>query len=99
MIEQERETERHRKEVQIIKRTIGPDHKGRGVYLPGLLACRLATGYSQRDLAERARVARGTVRSLERGERRAHAATTQRLSAALAVSLADLITAEAIEKN
>ena len=83
----------------MIKKTIGPDQKSRGAYLPGLWACRLAAGLTQAELAERAQVARGTVRSLERRERRAQAATTRRLSEALAVSPADLLTAEAIEKE
>ncbi len=88
-----------RQEIQTIKKAIGPDQKGRGAYLPGLFACRLAAGLTQHELAERAGTGRGTVRSLERGERCAQAATTRRLSEALAVSPADLLTAEAIEKE
>jgi transcriptional regulator with XRE-family HTH domain len=78
----------------MIKRTIGPDQRGRGAYLPGLWACRLASGYSQQELAQRAGTGRGTVRSLERGDRRAHATTLRRLSEALEVSPADLLCGE-----
>jgi transcriptional regulator with XRE-family HTH domain len=57
----------------------------------------LAVGISQAELGERARVARTTIRSLERGDRRAHATTLRRLSEALEVSPVDLLTAESLE--
>jgi DNA-binding Xre family transcriptional regulator len=99
MTQQECKAEQHRQEIQMIKRTIGLDQKGRGAYLPGLWACRLATGYSQQELAEQAGTGRGTVRSLERQERRAHATTIRRLCAALNVEPVDLLTAEAAEEE
>src|SRR3954462_15758240 len=87
-------TERRRQEVEAIKKVVRSEHKGRGASLPGLLACRWASGYSQQELAERAGIARTTIRALECGERRAHATTLRRISEALAVSPADLLTAE-----
>ena len=81
-----------RREVQLIKRVIGPDQGGRGAYLPGLWACRLAAGVSQAKLAELAGTGRGTIRCLERQNRRAHATTVCKLSAALGVEPIDLLT-------
>ncbi len=91
--------ERRRQEVKEIKKSVRPDRKGRGVYLPGLWACRLAAGYTQQELAERAGTGRATVRNLEQGERRAHATTLRRLSEALGVSPADLLTTGAAEEK
>ena len=88
-----------RREVQVIKKIIGPDQGGRGAYVPGLFACRLAAGVSQAELAKLAGTGRGTIRSLERGDRCAHATTLRRLSEALDVSPADLLTAEAAEET
>lgn len=99
MIEQERKAEQRRQEIWTIKKIVGSDQKGRGAYLPGLWACRLASGYSQLELADRAGTGRGTVRSLERLERRAHATTIRRLSAALNVEPVDLLTTEATEEE
>jgi DNA-binding XRE family transcriptional regulator len=97
MVEQEREAER-RRQIQEIKKSVGRDQTARGARVPGLWACRLAVGLGQAELAERARVARTTIRGLESGGRRAHASTLRRLSEALAVSPADLITAGAAEE-
>lgn len=83
----------------MIKRSARSDQGGRGAYLPGLWACRLASGYSQQELAERAGTGRGTVRSLERQERGAHATTIRRLGAALGVEPVDLLTTEAAEEE
>ena len=94
MIEEVRKADR-RRQVQEIKR-LGPQpREGGGAYLPGLWACRLASGYSQQELAERAGTGRSTIRSLERQDRRAHASTIRRLSEALKVEPADLLTAGA----
>jgi DNA-binding XRE family transcriptional regulator len=96
MTEQERKAER-RRQIQEIKKSVGPDQTARGALLPGLFACRLAVGVSQAELAEQARVARTTIRGLESGGRRAHATTLRRLSDALSVSPADLLTTESVE--
>jgi DNA-binding XRE family transcriptional regulator len=98
MIEEGHKTER-RREVRVIKKVSGTDHGSRGAYVSGLFACRLAAGVSQAELAELAGIGRGTVRSLERGDRRAHATTLRRLSEALAVCTADLLTAEAAQEE
>jgi ribosome-binding protein aMBF1 (putative translation factor) len=100
MLEEDVETnQQRRREVRAIKKIVRPDQRGRGAYLPGLWACRLASGYSQQELAERAETGRTTIRSLERKERRAHATTIRRLSRALGVSPAELLTAEATEEE
>jgi DNA-binding XRE family transcriptional regulator len=99
MIEEERKSDRRRQEVQVIKRIGRPDEMGRGVYLPGLWACRLAAGITQRELAQMSGTARTTIRSLERGDRHAHATTLRRLSEALEVSPADLLTAQVAEEE
>ena len=98
MLEEETETNQRRQEVRAIKKILGTDQRGRGAYLPGLWACRLASGYSQQELAERAETGRTTIRSLELRERRAHPTTIRRLSKALGVPPADLLTAEAAEE-
>jgi DNA-binding Xre family transcriptional regulator len=98
MVEEVHKTQRQR-EVQVIKKVIGPDQGGRGTYLPGLWACRLAAGLTQRELAERAGTGSVTIRQLERRDRRAHATTLRRLSEALEVSPADLLTTEAAEEE
>jgi transcriptional regulator with XRE-family HTH domain len=59
----------------------------------------LAADVSQAELGEQARVAQTTIRSLERGDRRAHATTLRRLSEALEVSPADLLTVEPAEEE
>jgi DNA-binding XRE family transcriptional regulator len=97
MSEDEHKTER-RREVQVIKKIIGPNQRSRGAFLPGLFACRMAAGVSQAELAERAQVARTTIRSLESGDRRAQATTFRRISEALDVTPADLLTAAAEEE-
>lgn len=99
MIDQEYKTEQRRQEVQAIKKIVGTDRTGRGVYLPGLWACRLAAGLTQRELAEQASTGRATIRDLERQSRPAHASTLRRISAALNVSPADLLTAQAAEEE
>ena len=99
MLEEEHKRERRRQEVQVIKKIIGADQKRRGAYLLGLCACRWASGYSQQELAERAGIARTTIRALECGERRAHATTLRRISEALSVSPADLLTSEVVAEE
>jgi DNA-binding XRE family transcriptional regulator len=97
MIEERCKTEQRRREVRAIKKIVGPNRRGRDAFLPGLFACRLAAGVSQAELAEQARVARTTIRGLESGDRRAYATTLRRISEALSVAPADLLTAEAAE--
>jgi DNA-binding Xre family transcriptional regulator len=98
MIEEEHKRKQRRREVQVIKKIIGPDQGGRGAYLPGLWACRMAAGLTQRELSERAGTGPVTIRQLERQDRRARATTLRRLSAALNVEPVDLLTGEAAEE-
>ncbi|MDQ6669965.1 MAG: helix-turn-helix transcriptional regulator [Chloroflexota bacterium] len=61
--------------------------------LPGLLACRVASGLKQPELAQRAGIARETVARLERLRRRARPETVERLAKALSVPARSLMTA------
>ncbi len=81
----------------MVKKIAGPKQEGHGPLLPGLWAARMMAGLTQQELAERAGTGRSTVRSLERRERRTHATTIRRLSEALGVSPADLLTGETTE--
>ena len=67
----------------------------RGAYLPGLRPCRTLAALTQRELAEMIGSSPGTVSDLETNKRGAHASTIRRLSEALKVEPADLLTAEA----
>jgi DNA-binding XRE family transcriptional regulator len=98
MVEQEREAER-RRQIQEIKKSVERDQTARGARVPGLWACRMATGITQAELAERAGTGRTTIRGLERGNRRAHATTLRRISEALGVTPADLLCVENAEEE
>jgi transcriptional regulator with XRE-family HTH domain len=56
----------------------------------------MAGALTQQELAEQAGMGRATIRSLEQGERRAHATTIRKLCAALRVEPSDLLTAESV---
>ncbi len=64
---------------------------GKSYLLPGLQPCRLATAYSQRDLAQKICGSQTTIRPLERGYRGAYISTITRLCAALGVAPAALL--------
>lgn len=98
MIKHEGETERRRQEVWAIKQSEGSGQNGRGT-LPGLWACRMAAALTQQELAEQAGIGGATIRSLERGDRRAHVTTTRKLCAALGVEPSDLLIAEVSEEE
>lgn len=97
MIEDKRRTERHR-QVEVIK-SLGRSPSGRGLLLNGLWACRMAAGLTQRDLAEEVGTSQGTIHELERLGRGAYPKTIRRLSEALEVSPADLLTGQVIEEE
>jgi chromosomal replication initiation ATPase DnaA len=63
------------------------------ILLPGLLACRLAAGLTQPQLAQRAGIARETLARLERLRRRARPETVDALAQALEVSRQSLTAA------
>ena len=71
----------------------------RGAYLPGLRSCRTLAALSQRELAAMVGSSPGTVSDLENGRRKAFPRTVRRLSRALDVEPADLLTAEATEEE
>ena len=93
MIEATRKAER-RRQVEAIK-LLGRDRRRRGVPLPGLCACRVAAGFTQRELAMLVSTSQGTITALETLQRGAYPRTLKRLCAALDVRPADLLYAEA----
>lgn len=92
-----RGTERS-KEIAAIKRQ-GRSRNGRGVPLPGLWSCRMAAGFTQRELAMLVGTSQGTITSLETLERGAYPRTIKRLCATLNVSPSDLLSAEPTEEK
>jgi len=85
------------KEVAAIKKQ-GRNRHGRGVPLPGLWACRVAAGLTQRELAMLVKTSQGTITSLENQERGAYPRTINRLCATLGVRPVDLFCADATEE-
>ena len=97
MIEEKRKHER-RRQVEAVKRH-GRDANGRGLHLPGLWACRMAAGLTQRDLATAIGSNQATIHELERSLRGAYPKTIRSLCVALLVEPADLLCAEATEER
>jgi DNA-binding XRE family transcriptional regulator len=97
MIEEKQRHER-RRQVEAVKRHVR-DANGRGLHLPGLWACRMAAGLSQRDLATAIGSNQATIHELERSLRGAYPKTVRSLCAALLVEPADLLCAEATEER
>ena len=87
----------HRRQVESIKRGARFSAGGRGYLLPGLWACRLAAGLTQRQLAESMGSDQATVRKLEREDRGAYMKTIRRLCEALGVTPGDLLCKDAAE--
>lgn len=77
--------------VAAIKRAAKSTNNGRSYLLPGLWACRLAAGLTQRQLAEAMGGTQNTVRELERQERGAYPGTVGRLCQAFGVAPEDLL--------
>ena len=67
------------------------DGSNRGVPLPGLRAARQEAGLTQRELAARSGTGQGTVSKLEILRRGAYPRTIRKLSAALGVAPAALV--------
>jgi len=97
MIEQELK-HNQRRQVDTVKR-LGRDTNSRGLLIPGLWACRIAVGLSQRDLAMAIGSNQATIHELERSLRGAYPKTVRSLCAALNVEPADLLCAEATEQE
>jgi len=98
MPEEDRSAER-RRQIEAIKKWahVGPD--GRGVYLPGLWAARMAAGLTQRELAVAIGSNQATIHELERLLRAAYPKTVRKLCAALGVEPVDLLCAEGAEEE
>ena len=104
-VQREQETDTDRKEVkEMMDKSVERRHQvaaikegartvndGRSYLLPGLWACRLASGLTQRELAGAIGSNQGTVRELERLERGAYIKTIRRLCRALEVCPEDLL--------
>jgi DNA-binding Xre family transcriptional regulator len=80
-----------RRQVAAIKEGAQTNNDGRSYLLPGLRACRLAAGITQRELAEKIGGTQATVRELERGYRGAYVSTIRKLCEALEVVPKDLL--------
>ena len=87
---QENRAER-RRQVVAIKKEARSANSGRSYLLPGLWACRLAGGYTQRQVAEMICSNQATIRELEREYRGAYMSTICKLCEALAVTPEDLL--------
>jgi DNA-binding Xre family transcriptional regulator len=94
---EQHKTER-RRQVEVIKK-LGRNANGRGHCLPGLRAARLASAFTQRELAARSGSSQQTIHALECQDRGAYPATIRRLCVALAVEPADLLTTEVSEEE
>ncbi len=78
-------------QVVAIKEGAKTNNDGRSHLVPGLRACRLAAGITQRELAARIGGTQATVRQLERGYRGAFVSTIRKLCEALGVVPEDLL--------
>ena len=87
-----------RRRVAAIKRGATSVNAGRSYLLPGLWACRLAAGLTQRQLAGMIGGNAATVRELERGRRGAYATTIRKLCEALGVAPEDLLCGDERER-
>ena len=74
-----------------LKREQTRTYTNRGIPLPGLRAARQRLGLTQRQLASRAGMGRGTICKLENLSRGAYPQSLQKLSAALGVTPAELV--------
>jgi DNA-binding Xre family transcriptional regulator len=97
MIEQELKHDQ-RRQVDAVKR-LARDTNSRGLLIPGLWACRIAAGLTQRDLATAIGSNQATIHELERSLRGAYPKTLRKLCEALNVEPADLLCAEATEQE
>lgn len=87
-----------RRRVAMIKQGARSVNGGRSYLLPGLWACRLAAGLTQRQLAEAIGGTQATVRELERQARGAYPCTVGRLYRALGVAPEDLLCGGGMDK-
>jgi DNA-binding Xre family transcriptional regulator len=78
-------------QVSASKEAAKTNNGGRSHLLPGLRACRLTAGITQRELAARIGSTQATVRELERGYRGAYISTLRKLCEVLEVGPEDLL--------
>ena len=95
---QEEKAERRRR-VSEIKQGARSINNGRSYLLPGLWACRLSEGLTQRQLAKRIGSSPTTVRQLERQSRGAYPKTIRKLCAALDVTPEVLLCGDSTEQE
>jgi DNA-binding Xre family transcriptional regulator len=91
--------EERSRQVAAIKRGAKTTNEGRSHLLPGLRACRLAAGISQRELAAKIGGTQATVRQLEREYRGAFVSTIAKLCEALEVMPEDLLCAGDVKRE
>lgn len=77
--------------IEVKNKMVDPGHGGRSIALLGLRATRQKAGLTQRELAELAGVARGTVHRLETLERGCYPRTLRKLATAFGVAPAHLV--------
>lgn len=85
------EVESRRRGIAAIRDGAKTTNDGRSHHLPGLRACRLTAGISQRELAEKIGGTQATARQLERGYRGAYVSTIRKLCEALEVGSESLL--------
>ena len=95
---QEEKAER-RRQVSEIKQGARSAHDGRSYLLPGLWACRLALGLTQREVAKRIGSNQTTIRELERQSRGAYPKTIRKLCMALEVTPVVLLCGESTKQE
>ncbi len=83
--------EERSRRVAAIKKGARTNNDGRSHLVPGLRACRLAAGITQRELAVSIGSTQATVRQLERGYRGAYVSTLRKLCGALEAEPEDLL--------
>src|SRR5215211_7619691 len=87
-----------RRQVDAVKR-LGRAANSRGLLIPGLWACRVAAGLTQRELAIAIGSNQATIHELERSLRGAYPKTVRKLCEVLNVEPVDLLCAEATEQE
>lgn len=97
MLEADRRGTRHR-QVETIKRS-ADIQSSRGLYVPGLRACRMAAMLTQRELADLAQTYQSTVHELESLGRPASLTMLRRLCHAMDVGPEDLCSASSSDKK
>lgn len=88
-----------RSQVERIRKLSRGGLDGRGAYLPGMWAARMAAGLTQRELAGVVETSQSAIHELETQSRAAYPATIRKVSEALDVEPVDLLCHEDLTKN